>query len=449
MAGFLVPFLSGGLIKSQQIRDEYDENAGNIVDAASTKYNEQFDLNKKEIELQNSNYSAIENAHGTIVAEYAAKSGLLEKVNTAEVVNHIEKSLTMPRIAKLKSEGKRLEKKGISLADSGMFQSLFSQDYAEATKALKTNRDWASQNLNKGAIKNIADLNLGKDTEPSALGKAQKFMFGDRITKGTGVAFDQAVAQKIGNEITVQPTSSTDIKSGISDTIGFQETVYAGSINDINKAITSTLGLESGQGFSIDANNNFLFDTRFIPDSNSIRANVSDVAATYQFMSADGKPDTNKIVQMAHEIVRRDIVNPSLGNFQNPNITNKNVFEKSRTIVASGLTEAITGEIENFNPNTDIITDKKLESKKKRSARGTTAATLPQVEVETGNFLVSEKVADVFLNKINEIPYREDKLTYISYMADNFYVKVKGPDGGDAKMKLKTYVTEVLGLRAF
>ena len=55
MAGFLVPFLSGGLIKSQQIRDEYDENAGNIVDAASAKYNEQFDLNKKAIELQNSN----------------------------------------------------------------------------------------------------------------------------------------------------------------------------------------------------------------------------------------------------------------------------------------------------------------------------------------------------------------------------------------------------------
>ena len=38
-AGFLVPFLSGGLIKAQEIRDEYDENAGNIVDAASAKYN--------------------------------------------------------------------------------------------------------------------------------------------------------------------------------------------------------------------------------------------------------------------------------------------------------------------------------------------------------------------------------------------------------------------------
>jgi len=38
MAGFLVPFATGGLIKAQEIRDEYDENAGNMVDAASAKY---------------------------------------------------------------------------------------------------------------------------------------------------------------------------------------------------------------------------------------------------------------------------------------------------------------------------------------------------------------------------------------------------------------------------
>ena len=34
-------------------------------------------------------------------------------------------------------------------------------------------------------------------------------------------------------------------------------------------------------------------------------------------------------------------------------------------------------------------------------------------------------------------------------MADNFYVKVQGPDGGDAKMPLKTYVTRALGLKQF
>ena len=47
MAGFLVPFLAGGITKALETRAEYDENAGNMVDAASAKYSAQFDLNQK------------------------------------------------------------------------------------------------------------------------------------------------------------------------------------------------------------------------------------------------------------------------------------------------------------------------------------------------------------------------------------------------------------------
>ena len=72
MAGFLVPFLSGGLIKAQEIRDEYDENAGKIIDAANALYKEKFNTNQKSIELQNANYTAIEAQFGTVVAEVAA-----------------------------------------------------------------------------------------------------------------------------------------------------------------------------------------------------------------------------------------------------------------------------------------------------------------------------------------------------------------------------------------
>ena len=45
MAGFLVPFLAGGITKALETRAEYDENAGNMVDAASEKYSAQFDVN--------------------------------------------------------------------------------------------------------------------------------------------------------------------------------------------------------------------------------------------------------------------------------------------------------------------------------------------------------------------------------------------------------------------
>ena len=457
MAGFLVPFLSGGLTAAKEIRNEYDETAGNIVDAASKKYNIQFDENSKAIELQNANYNAVLQALGAPMAEISAKEGRLNDVPTNQVVDYVKEKYSKSFIDIIQKKSKEKDKNGdltFKLSDLG-YQTLFSQDYNTATKSLKNNRDWAAKNINKGALKNVSDLYLdpdSKDAETSALGKAQSFMFGDRITEGTGVAFDQAASQEIGSEVKVQPTGGTDLKSSISDTIGFQETVYAGSINDINKAITSSLGLQNTKGFTIDPNNNFLFDTRFMPDANSIRANASDVAATYQFMSADGKPDTTKIVQIAHETVRRDIINPSLENFINPNITNKDIFNEKRKIFASGLSEGFIEEINNYKPE-NIISDREIVKGEKRVGKvrggGVNARTLPDKEIDTGNFLVTVNVADVFIAEIKKIAYREDKLTYISYMADNFYVRTKNLDGTDAKMPLKDFVTETMGLKEY
>ena len=190
MAGFLAPFLSGALIQAQETRDEYDENAGNIVDAASKKYNAQFDENSKELELQNANYEAISGSLGASMAEIAAKDGILNGVSTNQVVDYVKKNYSKRFINSVQTKSKE---KDFQLSDLG-YQTLFSQDYNTATKSLKNNRDWAAKNLNKGAIKNVTDLYLDKDTETSALGKAQKFMFGDRITEGTGVVFDQAAS---------------------------------------------------------------------------------------------------------------------------------------------------------------------------------------------------------------------------------------------------------------
>ena len=223
MAGFLVPFLSGGLIKSQQIRDEYDENAGNIVDAASAKYNAQFDENKKIIELQNSNFAAVETAFGTVVAEVAAKRGLLN-TNTKDVVKEVEADLKPGFIASLQD----LNLEGADAIKSQLqLQTLFSDDYAAATKKLKSNRDWAANNLNKGAVKNLTDLYLAKGEklpEPSGIEKAQKFMFGDRVTEGTGVGFEQAVAGEIGDQVKVQP-GAEDSRVSIAEAIGYRETL--------------------------------------------------------------------------------------------------------------------------------------------------------------------------------------------------------------------------------
>ena len=124
MAGFLVPFLSGGLIKAQETRDEYDENAGNIVDEASKKYNVQFDENNKAIELQNSNYAAVSGALGVSMAEIAAKDGKLNDVSTNQVVDYVKKNYSKSFINSVQTKSKE---KDFQLSDLG-YQTLFSED---------------------------------------------------------------------------------------------------------------------------------------------------------------------------------------------------------------------------------------------------------------------------------------------------------------------------------
>ena len=106
MAGFLAPFLSGALIQAQETRDEYDENAGNIVDAASKKYNAQFDENSKAIELQNANYEAISGSMGASMAEIAAKDGILNGVSTNQVVDYVKKNYSKSFINSVQTKSK-------------------------------------------------------------------------------------------------------------------------------------------------------------------------------------------------------------------------------------------------------------------------------------------------------------------------------------------------------
>jgi len=89
MAGFLVPFATGALIERQRIADAYDEKSGEIIDTVSKKLTTQFDSNQKFIENEKANYDAVEAMYGTAVAELAAKTGLLEGVETAKVTGHV------------------------------------------------------------------------------------------------------------------------------------------------------------------------------------------------------------------------------------------------------------------------------------------------------------------------------------------------------------------------
>ncbi len=200
LSGFLVPALTGALIERQRIADSYDEKAGKIIDTVAPKYNEQLDINQKEIALHKANYDAVASVLGIPVAEAASKGGFLTNVDTAKVVNHVQVSL--------KDFIEWVGDKDIETIQKeypDAYQSLFSDNYAQAKSSLKEKRDFAATNFNKGAIKNVSDLYLGKkDEEPTKVESAQKFLFGDRITDETGSAYEQAVAQELGDPITIK-----------------------------------------------------------------------------------------------------------------------------------------------------------------------------------------------------------------------------------------------------
>ena len=200
LSGFLVPFATGALIERQRIADSYDEKAGEIIDAVAPKYNDQLDINQKEIALHKANYDAVARVLGIPVAEAASKGGFLVNVDTAKVVNHVQTSL--------KDFIEWVGDKDIETIQKeypDAYQSLFSDNYAQAKGALKEKRDFAATNFNKGAIKNVSDLYLGKkDEEPTKVESAQKFLFGDRVTDETGSAYEQAVAQELGDPITIK-----------------------------------------------------------------------------------------------------------------------------------------------------------------------------------------------------------------------------------------------------
>ena len=122
---FFVPFLSGALIKRQEISDEYDNTAGEIIDAASANYKSKLKKNELGIKLQDSNFAAVETAFGTTVAEAAAKYGLLEGVETAKIVNYVNQSMPKGLVTKLQKLNFKPDGKTLQGSDKVLFDSIY------------------------------------------------------------------------------------------------------------------------------------------------------------------------------------------------------------------------------------------------------------------------------------------------------------------------------------
>ena len=429
MAGFLVPFLSGGLIKSQQIRDEYDENAGNIVDAASAKYNEQFDLNKKAIELQNSNYAAVSGVLGPAMAEVAAKDGNLNDVPTNQVVSYVKEKYSK---AKIDAIQKKSKEEGFNLSDLG-YQTLFSEDYATATKSLKKNRDWAAKHLNKGAIKNVTDLYLDKDTETSALGKAQKFMFGDKITKGTGVAFDQAAAQEIGDEITLQPKSISG--TTLEERLAFTEPVNIGTVAEQDKAIAAILNVKD---IRIAEGGGILFPVRFRNEALAIKEKAQEFALEFTTMKGGTEVvNVSGLMQKAHNELAATIIAPIANRFIEYKPDTTSSFAKSMSFRVM--------EAKNINLDSRFYSDNNLTKEDFVLTDTANINASGSISETAQAIVVSKNAADAMQGEIDNLNSMATQKLYVDYLPDNLMITRK--DG--QTVPLKTYYKDIFALASY
>lgn len=434
LSGFLVPFASGALIKRQEIADEYDDTAGEIIDAASARYNEKLSLNNKAIELQNANYAAVENALGTTVAEAAAKNGFLNNVDTNKVVNYVTESMSPGLIDSLKKL--KLTDKNIPLDKNGknLFDSVFKDDYNRATSKLGNQKDWASKNLNKGAIKNVSDLYLSGGEElpaPTGIEKTQKFLFGDRITNETGATFNLAAEEAIGSNVDVQP-NAVMASSSLAERVGYRPAVDLGSILNQDRAIAGILNADDiklapdGSGI--------IFPARFNNHVLAIKDNAQKYAMEYT--DRDGKTvDIANLMLRSNQDIENNIISPISKSFIGYKIDTSQ-FAKNMSFRVMSATD--------IDFSSDFMKDNSLTEKDFIKASQTRQGISKTDTDIVDGFTLSTKAAQSFEDEIAMQESTQLRAVYIDYLPDNMQILVAGQP-----MPIKTYYRRLFGIARF
>jgi hypothetical protein len=436
LSGFLVPFASGALIKRQEIADEYDDTAGEIIDAASAKYNEKLSLNNKAIELQNANYAAVENALGTTVAEAAAKNGFLNNVNTNEVVNYVTDSMPKGLVNRLQNLTMTEDKKGFLTKDGEkqLFDSVFKDDYNKATTELGNQKDWAAKNLNKGAIKNVSDLYLSGGEElpaPTGIEKAQKFLFGDRITNETGATFNLAAEEAIGSNVDVQP-NAVMASSSLAERVGYRPAVDLGSILNQDRAIAAILNVDDIK--LAPDNSGIIFPARFNNHVLAIKDNAQKYAIEYT--DENGKiVDIANLMLRSNQDIENNIISPISKSFLGYKIDTSK-FAKSMSFRVMSATD--------IDFSSDFMKDNSLTQKDFIKATQTRGSIVKKDTEIVDGFTLTKKAADAFKEEIKMQESTQLQALYIDYLPDNMQILV-----GEQPMPIKTYYRRMFGIARF
>ena len=437
----ILPILIGAIKTRNTIKDRnddaYDEATGNFIDIASAEFFRDQTEQKKRIEKNKKFYDATESSFGTNFAEFAAKNNLFEGYDSITgFIADIRSDKIVPKGFRTKLGSKEGFKEQA-------FKTTFAQDQTLAKKKLENKATFAAQNLNKGAISNLADLYL-KDTgapKPPEKGPVSSFLFGKDAPSTTSLVggFQTGLEQAEEKAVTdIKTDGSADAQELAQDTeivtkkIGFEAPISIGSVREVDSAIASVLNVKDIQ----ITNEGIIFPKAF-----KLRAlAIKDIAT--QLKQTGNYPDVTSLINAAASKFEQEHFSKLPVAFNDYKV--KSSITDPVNVTATGLKDPNSDNMMlgpgwmkvfgNFadNPDTEV----------KETLTYVDQILKPRRETGGTELMMSKNAYDAIKNYVQNMDSAAEQKAFIEYLPNNFLVPI-GPN--EVPMRIRDTLFQTFG----
>ena len=437
----ILPVIIGAIQTRNKIKDineaDYDEVTGQFIDLASAEFFKDQTDQKKRIEKNNNFFNATERRYGTNVAEFAAKSNLFDGYDKITAfLSDIEGGTVIPLGLRKELGTKEGFKKQA-------FKTTFAQDQTLAKKKLENKATFAAQNLNKGAVSNLADLYL-KDTgapKPEEKGPVSSFLFGKDVPSTTSLVggFEKGLEQAEEKAVTdIRTTGVADAQKLAQDTeivtkkIGFETPISIGTVREVDSALASVFNLKNVSPTA---------EGIIFPQAFKLRAlAIKDIAA--QLKQSGEYPDVTSLINAAALQFEQQHFSKLPVAFNTYSVKSKisdAVVAGATGMVSPNKVDTVLGPgfMKVFgkyadNPNTADV---------KESLTYIDQLLKPLKETGGSELLMSKNAYDTIKNYIQfEMGTASEQKAFIEYLPNNFFVPL-GPNENPVRIRNALFQT--------
>jgi len=437
----ILPVIIGAIQTRNKIKDineaDYDEVTGQFIDLASAEFFKDQTDQKKRIEKNNNFFNATERRYGTNVAEFAAKSNLFDGYDKITAfLSDIEGGTVIPLGLRKELGTKEGFKKQA-------FKTTFAQDQTLAKKKLENKATFAAQNLNKGAVSNLADLYL-KDTgapKPEEKGPVSSFLFGKDVPSTTSLVggFEKGLEQAEEKAVTdIRTTGVADAQKLAQDTeivtkkIGFETPISIGTVREVDSALASVFNLKNVSPTA---------EGIIFPQAFKLRAlAIKDIAA--QLKQSGEYPDVTSLINAAALQFEQQHFSKLPVAFNSYSVKSKisdAVVAGATGMVSPNKVDTVLGPgfMKVFgkyadNPNTADV---------KESLTYIDQLLKPLKETGGSELLMSKNAYDTIKNYIQfEMGTASEQKAFIEYLPNNFFVPL-GPNENPVRIRNALFQT--------